>query len=464
MNFQFPSPPEPIKYSPKNLLDLASNLPNSQIPLPTVDKVLQAIEQRNAEQVSQIDWVYCIYAKAKWDEENLERRQETSAAIWKVAIDNTWLRRTLLWRLAIYYGGQQEKVLAKSLADSFSVLANTTKVNNILPIQIIQALRSSNPSQELAKIACQQDLTRTKLLDKIWEDLPVWITVFSQFIEYASPYFSTIISPNQQQVNWLLSCFNEMSQEQQVNAVNHLLTNVSKDLANNHPQLVEWLRKHYRNGGGWFQLQEQARQKLREWIGAINYGDFQKLVDLILNRLHLENFEENQLRRRREFWAVYSNRFEQLRILLPQSSLNTIGYQLMGDVDLLENDGSDPTEVCIFDFGNFLVAEFFRGRGSETRLFPNNQKNQQILFGESSLSVKQVRSLGGDKHDHVYLWQYKCHKWLERKGILPNPGTEPFQNPTLDQLRQREKKLERWQTEIENLEWEAKAYVTKSSK
>lgn len=75
-------------------------------------------------------------------------------------------------------------------------------------------------------------------------------------------------------------------------------------------------------------------------------------------------------------------------------------------------------------FSECLVVEFFRGRGSEIRLLTNNVKNQQILFGESKLSVKRIRGLGGEKHDHVFLWQFFCPQWLEQKRIQPNPGTD----------------------------------------
>ncbi|MBW4445702.1 MAG: hypothetical protein KME38_02190 [Spirirestis rafaelensis WJT71-NPBG6] len=464
MNYEFPVPLllQPTQYQPTKLIELASTQPNTKISLPTVDKVLEAIKQGNADKVTPLEWVYCIYIKAQWDEKNPDCCWKTSDLIWNVAINNAWLRHQLLWRLALYYNEQPKDMLAKSLVNSFDVLANSTQVNNLLPVKIIQALRSSKPSQQFAKIACEQLVNRSELLNKIREDLPVWITAFNEFLENIVPHFSTIVSPNKQQVYWLLRCLNEMSVEKQVNAVNYLLTNLSKEVASNHPQLVEWLRFNYRSGEGWYRLSEQARQKLREWIGAINYADFQTLVDLILNRLHLENWEQNQLRKRRKFWADYSNRFERLRILLPQTSLNVIGYELNKDVDLLENDGSDSTEVCIFDFGEWLVVEFFRGRGSETRLLPNNVKNQQLLFNESKLSLKRIRNLGYDRHDHVYLWQVFCPQWLEQKRIQPNSSTEVLQTPTADKLYQREKKLDRWQSDIASLEKEAKAYCEKN--
>ncbi|MBD6615709.1 hypothetical protein FNW02_07650 [Komarekiella sp. 'clone 1'] len=461
MNFQFSisSLPETPQCSPNQLINLASNLSDITISIPSVDKILEAIEQGKADQVSQLDWVYCIHAKAQWDQQNIDRSWKTSAAIWKVAISNSWLQHQLLWRLALYYSGQQEQVLAKSLAESFDVFANSDLVSHLLPVQIIRALCDKQAGRELAKIACEQRVNRTELLNAIRDSLPVWIPLFSQFVENITPYFSTIISANKSQVKWLLSCLDEMSDSQRIEAVNHLLTNVSNSVATNHSSLVDWLQNNYRNGENWYKLSDPARQKLREWIGGINYGDFQKLVNIILNKLDLQDFESNQLSRRRDFWANYSNRFERLRILLPKTSQIAIGYQIQGDVDLLEDDGSDRTEVCIFDFGEWFVVEFFRGRGSETRLFPKNSRNQQILFGESTLSVKRIRCLGGDKHDHVFLWQIFSRAWLANNGIVPNPNTQPSRNPTAEQLRQRENKLERWKREIEYLEREARLYV-----
>jgi len=459
LQFSIPSLPETPQCSPNHLIRLASNLPDATISIPNVDKVLEAIKQGKADQVNQLEWIYCIHAKAQWDQQNTDRSLKTSAAIWKVAISNLWLQHQLLWRLALYYNGLQEQVLAQSLAESFDIFANSDLVSHLLPVQIIRALRNTQAGRELAKIACEQRVNRTELLNQIREYLPVWIPLFSQLIEYITPYFTTIVSPNQQQVKWLLSCLDEMSDSQQIQAVNHLLTNVSNDIANNHSLLVDWLRSNYRNGENWYKLSEPARQKLREWIGGISYGDFQNLVNLILNKLDLQNFESNRLCSRRDFWANYSNRFERFRILLPKTSQIAIGYEIQGDVDLLEDDGSDPTEVCIFDFGEWFVVEFFRGKGSETRLFPKNSRNEQILFGESTLSVKRIRCLGGDKHDHVFLWQEFSPTWLKNHGILPNLNTQPSRNLTADKLRQRESKLKQWKKEIEYLEREAKAYV-----
>lgn len=459
MSFDLPKPSlfPASKFIPERLMKLANQQPDKKIPIPTVNRVIEAIKNNNVHKVEKLEWIYCIYAKQKWDETNPHLSLETSELIWKAAINDEWLQDQLLWNLALYCGGKKDK-LAISLAQTFYVLANSSLANQLLHVRIMQAVISNNSSLALAKIACEENLTQKEFLNHIKNGLPNWIPQFKHFSEHISQHFCNIFSPNQQQVNWLLRCLDEMSLELQVNAVNYLLINVSQQVASNYPQLVEWVRDNYLNNNKWNQLSKEAQEKLREWIGAVNYADFQNLVDLILNMIELKDWEKNQLCKRRDFWADYTNSFEQLRILLPQSSLNVIANQYRGNVDLLKDDGSDTTEVCIFDFGEWLVVEFFRGKGSETRLFLNNHRNQQVLFGNSNLSVKRIRYLGGHRHDHKYLWQVKSREWLQEKGIQPNPGSLPSGTPTPDQFRQRQNKLEQWNNEIERLEREARDY------
>ena len=464
MNFDYSMPdlPEIPQVLPQGMMKLASTLPDVKVSIPTVDKVLAAIEHGKADQVSQLEWIYCISAKEEWDNQNINRSQSTSSAIWQVAISNSWLQHQLIWRLALYCNGQKERVLPKSLVDSFVVFANNEKVKTLLKVKVILVINSENTGRKLAKIACEYNFNRAEFINEIKSDIPVWISVFNQFVEYITLHFCTINNPSNQQVSWLLSCLQEMSKLQQLTAVDDLLINIDENIANKHSQLVSWLSQNYRSGENWLGLSELARKKLRNLIGAINYSDFYKLVNLILNRLTLQDFEENRLRRRRDFWSEYSNRFEKMRILLPESSLQIIGNQLTGDIEVLKNDGSEPTEVCIFDFGDWIVIEFFRGKGSETRLFPNNSKNQQILFNQSQLSVKCIRCLGGEKHDHEYLWQVFSHYWLQNKGIIPNLNSNTPRQPTTEQLRDRSYRLERWRRDIDTLEREANEYCRRT--
>jgi len=270
-----------------------------------------------------------------------------------------------------------------------------------------------------------------------------------------------------------------MSKQQQIRGVEYLLTSVSQAVGGNQPKLVNWLRQNYGSGmisSRWNELSSQAKIALRKWIGAVNYNDFQKLVDLLLKQLSLEEWERNQLERRKGFWANYSDRFERIRILLPQSSFNVLNAHFSNqDVNLLSEDGTKATEVCIFDFGDRFVVEFFRGPGSETRVFKRDLRIEKELFQSLFLSIKRLRCLGGEIHDHVFCWQHYCEKWLrEVNNIYPNESTVNFKGlpfkysqyncktglpaPSLDDLEQRQRKLSRWKHEIQQLEREAMDY------
>ena len=188
----------------------------------------------------------------------------------------------------------------------------------------------------------------------------------------------------------------------------------------------------------------------------------------------LEDHEHRRLKSRSGFWSNYSDRFERIRILLPESSVNILGNYLNNqDVSILLNDGSDATEICIFDFGDWFVVEFFRGNGSETRIFRKAPESEQILFN-SPLSIKKLRSLDSHNgvHDHVFCWQYFCERWLKQKNILPNQGTTYFKGvpsrynrysnetglpePSFNNKTNRDRSLERWRQDIARLEREAR--------
>lgn len=477
MNFTF-SPltlPEPPRFQPNKLIKLASNLGNSgnfasleklkDFPVAqarNIDEILLDIQHGKANKVSRLEWVYCIQTKALWDKENPQQSSATAEAIWNIAVRDSWLSRLLLWRLVLYHSVQVEKsrVLAPTLADGFHVFVSRTQDTKLLSVRIVKLLTQGQSGYEVAMIAFEHLLTPKELLHSA--KLPQAIPLVGKALESVVRHFSTLELPNQQQVEWLLRCLDEMSLKQQVSAVNELLIQVPTKVGGSFPKLVDWLRKYYDpriTGERWHQLSEQAKRALSEWIGAVNYGDFANLVDKLLNVLSLKDCEERQLRSRRKFWADYSNRFERIRILLPQTSVNALDRRVFtADIEILATDGSDSTEVCIFDFGEWFVVEFFRGQGSETRLFRQNEHIEQELFGSTSLSVKQIRRLDGEKHDHVYIWQFYCREWLHNYAIYPNPNTLPYRNPTEKQKQEREGKLKWWKHEIKKLEREAREY------
>ena len=270
-----------------------------------------------------------------------------------------------------------------------------------------------------------------------------------------------------------------MNEQQQVAAVEELLLKIDPKVGSQYSELMNWLRENYGSSilnSLWHELSAEAKAAMRKWIGAVSYQDFQQLANFVLDRVYLAEHEHRRLKSRSGFWSNYSDRFERILILLPQSSVNILGtYLYHQDVQILQEDGSEPTEVCIFDFGNWFVVEFFRGNGSETRIVPKNSETERQLFN-SQLSIKKLRCLGLNNpiHDHLYCWQYFCERWLKERNILPNRGTTYFKGvpgryskysieqglpkPSPENVIQRDRQLIRWRQNIALLEQEARKY------
>ena len=487
---------EPLQLKPTALQRLAYNLENKTEYLPpdlppevaqynnltprSLDEILMDLEDENTDNITLLEWVYCIYAKQEWDSEHSsEQRLATSRLVWENAIGNDMLKQRLCSRLAYYYDGNK-KVLAPSFVETFSTLSDVVGKYD-LAVNILHRLKQRDPLLPLAQLSLAEELTPKNLF--ITAQLPSNLSIINDVLEYVVTAFSQS-KLQQNKTNWLVQCLEDMTVEQEISAVETLLKNVSAEIGGQFPNLVTWLQNNYGSrttASKWNRLSSEGKSALRQWFGAANYRDFQRLVDIILQRLPLPDWEQNQLDSRKYFWEHYSDQFQRIRILLPQSSVNAVGNELKQDVDILQDDGSDETEVCIFDFGDWFVVEFFRGSGSETRIFNRHQypNIEQELFESSQLSVKRLRALGGKVHDHKYLWQIYCERWLRERRIVPNPGTtyfkrrnkhnpnQPYRDPydpqkglrepDADKQSKRKEVLRRWQREIEQLEKEAEA-------
>ena len=437
-----------------------------------LDEIIQDIVDSNTQNITVLEWVHCLFHKKRWDSENIDRSELTSQAIWKAAKQNTWLKQKLFWNLVLYHGGKIN--FAKSLSKMMSAYVPQKNLD-IKKVKIIRIIKKSDFGNELVILCCQENLTPNELFSA--NQLPCVDVIIYETLNNIVNIFCSFTNLNREQYLWLTKCLDEMDGVQQLKSVEKLLIQVDPELGTEYPELINWLRKHYGSSvfnSRWNELSPQAKAAMRRWLGAVSYQDFQRLVNLIFDRVLLEEHEHRRLKSRSGFWSNYSDRFERIRILLPQSSVNILGsYLNHQDVEILQEDGSDPTEVCIFDFGAWFVVEFFRGNGSETRLFKRDIETEQQLFN-SQLSIKKLRCLGLNRpiHDHVFCWQYFCERWLKQHDILPNQGTTHFKGvpykysryseltglpePTFENKRQRDRKLQYWREEIARLEREAR--------
>ena len=480
-------PQNPSQWQPKNIKIASNFLQTSKPNVPEIkgrllrgmSEIIADIESDRSDSITPLEWTYCLWAKAEWDIKNPVKRsypvgnrtREISEAIWLSAQHNLRLKQQLLWRLALHHSHQLENtassnspILDRSLVECFAEFANTATGIDALPVQIIKILTRNLPEYELAKLSWQYLKTPVELLKKA--QLPATIPV----VDRAGAHLAGIFAKNQisdlSGVEWLIRCLKEMPAPHQLAAVEELLVSISTDiLTNKRSKLVEWLESEY--NPKLQLLSDTGKESLRRWIGELNYSYFQKMVDLVARMLRLSEAEIKQLEERRDFWANYSDRIQRVRLLLPQSSVSAIGYQLQFDVDILPEDGSELTEVCIFQLNSYYAIEFLRGSGAEIRLIPRSKESDRLLFVKKELSLKRIRKLGGEVHDRVFMWQSSCEKWLRQKKIVPNDGTKSFQGmsqyygkydatnglrmPEPQEQKEREVLLKKWQKQMDNL-------------
>ncbi|YAF94110.1 MAG: EH signature domain-containing protein [Nodularia sp. CChRGM 3473] len=510
LNFRTLSLEQPQSRLPAKLLDLVNNFKNPQycpqlynLPKIEVDawrslnEIIHAIQLGNTDQLKRLEWVYCLYNKAQWDLEHPQMSMKISELIWQAALNNLWLQQTLLWLLVLDYSESQQ-IISKSLVETFSVFVSHAREKDIQPaIQIIQAIAKTNYHQ-LALLAGESNLTPQELLNNA--NLPHTIPAVHQALNRVVEIFV-----RNKQPEWLLRCFQQMSQKQQHRQVEKLLTSMTAETGSRFFLIVEWLRQNYgprTNHSRWHELSQKAQSALRQWIGAATWGDFENLITVLVNNLEprlqrtVPNTTEyinldrqiKQLKSRKDFWSNYSDRFERLRILVLTKSNDWISQELTRGIDIHVDDKSTPKEICIFDFGDLFIVEFFRGLGSETLFFNRHHSPyyEQDLFQSQKLSIEDIRRLfrfGGKIHDHVYLWQYHAERWLRiRNGIYPNDGIRYFRGlpkfcnqynrltglpvPSLEDQRVREENLPSWQRRVElsyqqldlNINWDEQIY------
>ncbi|RMH72591.1 MAG: hypothetical protein D6680_18810 [Cyanobacteria bacterium J007] len=447
-----------------------------------IDELIDDILNYQGAGFSEIEWIYCLYCKEEWDRNHQELGMISASYIWKVAIENDWLRNCLFWRLALYFDRpefEKTKYLPRSLANTFT--DGKSELENVAPlsIQTLECLRSYR-SEDLTKLSLDNVQTPRNLLASCY--LPLHLSIVNEALNAVGEIFVRFVQSkncDRPQQEWLLDCLTEMSHHQQLEAVTTLLSQLSTRQGQQLETILNWLQNNYgpyTPRSHWNELSDNGQSALMKWLGALNYNYFRELVDLLLERLNLPEWEQKQLKKRKKFWSHYSDRFKRIRILLPPSSIETLGKVLSHqNISVIREDASKETEVCIFDFGDWAIAEFFRGEGSETRIFKTSSKPEikRFLFESTDLSLKQIRCLGGEVLDHKFLWQYYSEQTLRSLNLYMNEGTRlvkglpPGENqynperglpePNLKKQQERQHKLKQWQDEIKRIEREAKA-------
>lgn len=415
-----------------------------QAPIRSVDMLMAAIAAGETDDFRMLEWLSALGRKASWDAEHPGQAKATADAVWDASVRHASLRRALYRKLCHHLTGKRSN-LADSLLQGFARFRQRAPESQQLACRFLQALTPMDAApSKLASLALDTNLApeRLRLATGMPSRLEAVAEAYAQVIRtwmsrrQAVPHAET----------WLIGCLADMDEFAEIEAVEQLLTTLPKAEVGQYGRLVGWLKERYAPQGDglrrWGRLSLSAQHALRDWIGAVNFAVFESLVEQLLEsewtRLLSHEREIKQMRSRCVFWSNYSHRFARIRILLTKSAhsvldlkaLNTQEIGLLNEHDLRYNDYTQSTEVCIFDFEQWLVVEFFRGRGSETMVVPATAEMRQALFERQDLSVKRLRALGMVEGrlvlDHVFHWQYYSERELAKRQILPNDGLKAF--------------------------------------
>ena len=490
------STPTVSKIEPEQLIQLAKTICEQQqksIPLldkiknrepekkyRLIDEIITNIEAGMLNKINLVEWVYCLFAKCDWDKINPEKSQKTSEEIWQFAQEYPPLKKRLLWHLVSFHFAQDKLTIAPSLAETFSFFKPQNQ-DDYITIKLIDLLTKENYT-DLAFLCVNECLQPDSLLKK--HSLPYELTVQDNMslvakIQSYFPFaFHKIKNPQSEHINFLLNTLEKLSSQHQLIAVENLLIHIAPQVASNYPKLISWVKNIVNKSSG-YQLSSASKKLFKKWIGAVNYKHFSQLIDLIIDRISVDSWEDNQLMQRKIFWSNYSDRFIKMRILLPFSTIQAFGNDFIeAEASQLINDGSESTEVCIVDLDGYFIVEFFRGKGSEIRIFTKDNQLENELFNFPEISLKRLRYLTIEQEniiDHCDSWQIELEQLLRSKNIFPNEGIENFQievnqkgikynykiglpNLNQQQIKLREKQLFIWQKEILKLTSEAKKY------
>ena len=470
MNLRLQSIP---KSSPIELAKLADGIPPSSQNIPNIDQILEKINNGQSSTLSAVDCFWCVLKKTAWDNErSLQEAINSSQQLWIAATENKLLKYYLL--RGYLRGYLENQTFSLSLKEAFDSFKNALPKNDVTAV-LIQAI-SLIPTHGVYPIvynSAQIQWGKQEILEFIQEYTGLVTIDLSGFTLEVASFFS-IESQNARTKSddynvrmgsWLINCLNQETDiiGKQAKAVEIILAEVRKEDGGKYLEFVEWLKQNYQKGDRAKYLSENARRNLRDWIGAVNFADFAKLIRMLESSLpNLENWQKNQLLKRSYFWENYSDNFTQIQIFIPTSSEQIISGSFFNEYTILCGDHSEPTEICIFDFDTHIIVEFFRGNSSEIRVFSclEDINIRDKLFSSNSLSISDIRRFGGQILDHVFCWQYHCERWLSKHNIYPNSTLTMFRidnnryesynretgmrEPTHEERQERDKKIKRF--------------------
>jgi hypothetical protein len=468
-----------ISYRPT--FDKFKSRENSFATLKSMDEIAEWIFSDRLKELNYLNILYFIRTenKEQWDLLNNNKADLVSEKIWLSSFDgkmNRLYHQLVVRLIKTLDRYSHRKWLPESLQDAFRILKSKNKLIDDPIINIGSIIIAINSSEKIAELSYHHRKSPRAIFDSL--SLPAE----TSFIDDSSEIcISLAISKlNNKQVfpiELLIQILLEQSDEKRPKLVDQILVTVKKECASNTPLLINWLQKNFGlKSDGWDKLSHKAKICYREWVGASSYEDFIRLVNFLTENVDPGNDDIRRLTNRTIFWSHYTNSFERIRILVPTSIYHKVReVHFSVDVEVIISDNGEETEICIFDFGDWFVIEFFRGQG-EVRICKKTDYTEDLLFSSNQLKTSILRSIPDiHRHDHKNRWQYFCIKWLYDFNIQPNDGIDRFKvtpsryvkftpgvgmpEPEPEEMQIRKRQLDSWNEKMNKLEDAAKVTV-----
>jgi hypothetical protein len=434
-------------------------------PLRSMEQILEHLANNRGSEVSIIEWIYLFDNKDGWDDLKSEDEvNQTSVNIIKAIVNDPNLIHLTLFRVALSIENEDSH-FPKILIDNLNLLEKYMSSEREKDAIRILVAASHGTYFPIATMSLNAGVTPGELL--ISTGLARCTNLYRDICFALIDLTTEIKLPKHE--NWLVNSIGELSNKVRVEFLNSLIPKIRNLKESN--KFISWLSEYCHpsiENSIWFNLNVDTKKILRTYIEISDFCNVEHLVRLILSKhvieeLNIDEATKKQIRSRDIYWSHYQDSIVSIRVIVPKTTAKAIS-NISTQPEWLEifEDNNASTEIVIFEFSNHIIVEFLRGRSSEVRVFKNNSRNVNLLLKQKSIRLDTIRKLfENGVHDHVFLWQWACEKWLREnykilpdshitkfKGLPPSASTyrqlSGLPTPKLDLLLERKKQLESW--------------------
>ncbi|MCL1143214.1 EH signature domain-containing protein [Shewanella gaetbuli] len=404
-------------------------------PPKTLKEIVKLVDEGLYANISICEWLDVIENPLQWQNLCEDDVFDACRAVWTAICSNKILGNIAFFKVALALDGKPSSIVYQ-LLETMEIARTTKGLDSIVSQKIDWLLALYKSDFKVMILDCYSKKMTPKQRVK-----SLRLPLANTYIQKVASLIISVLQENlhtKSDVLWITSCFysldttkdrikycDEFVRKLQIDTYGEVSTTIIEE------HCLPMKKDTY-----WYELSVEARALLKRKFNLSNFFELKLITRMLCSQnaaqqLALEEFEQRQIKSRASFWSNYSERFNRIRVLLPQTSYEYIEEQMRAipaNVEVLKACSNFQTEILIFELEKVIIVEFLRGQFSETRIFKNIEWNAKALFNNGALSIKDILDfVQADIHDHLTSWQHFCEKLLREKyTILPNKRTEFF--------------------------------------